>query len=196
MPDRQLRFAVLIVLMVVAIGPACQMRVPEPTTAQEQAEYLIGPEDALNIVVWNNAALSSVVQVRPDGMISLPLVNDVQAEGLTPMELRDILKKKLAEYLPSPEVSVIVNEVRSFNVTVIGEVSKAGRLNLKSRATVLEALALAGGFTQFASKSRIVILRHEGNTVKRIPFNYNKAIADGGEREDFYLKPGDIVLVQ
>lgn len=93
-------------------------------------------------------------------------------------------------------MSVIINDVRSFNVTVIGEVGKVGRLNLKSRTTVLEALALAGGFTPFASKSGIVILRHEEKTVKRIPFNYNKAIAEGGERENFYLKPGDIILVQ
>lgn len=195
MTGRQLRFAVLIALMTVTTGLACQTRVPEPEIVQ-QPEYLIGPEDVLNIVVWNNAALSSTVQVRPDGMISLPLVNDVQAEGLTPMALQEVLRKKLTDFLPSPEVSVIINDVRSFNVTVIGEVGKVGRLNLKSRTTVLEALALAGGFTPFASKSGIVILRHEEKTVKRIPFNYNKAIAEGGERENFYLKPGDIILVQ
>lgn len=86
MTGRQLRFAVLIALMTVTTGLACQTRVPEPEIVQ-QPEYLIGPEDVLNIVVWNNAALSSTVQVRPDGMISLPLVNDVQAEGLTPMAL-------------------------------------------------------------------------------------------------------------
>lgn len=195
MTGRQLRFTVLIALMTVTTGLACQTRVPEPEIVQ-QPEYLIGPEDVLNIVVWNNAALSSTVQVRPDGMISLPLVNDVQAEGLTPMALQEVLRKKLTDFLPSPEVSVIINDVRSFNVTVIGEVGKVGRLNLKSRTTVLEALALAGGFTPFASKSGIVILRHEEKTVKRIPFNYNKAIAEGGERENFYLKPGDIILVQ
>jgi len=151
--------------------------------------YRLGPEDLLQISVWKNEALSRVVTVRPDGKISLPLVNDVQASGLTALELRDILTKKFAEYMPSPEVSVIVSEVRSFKVSVIGEVAKPGRFELKSSATVLDALALAGGFTQFATRSRIVILQQDG---RRIPFNFNKL---AGEQENFHLRNGDVVLV-
>src|SRR5207249_6653188 len=114
-------------------------------------DYRIGPEDMLDIAVWNNTTISRTVPVRPDGKISLPLVNDVQAAGLTPMQLRSALIKKLAEYVPSPEVSVIVREVHSFKVSVIGEVKRTGRHELKGRATVLDVLALAEGFGEFAA---------------------------------------------
>jgi len=154
--------------------------------------YRIGPEDVLHVSVWKNEAMSRAVPVRPDGKISLPLLNDVEAAGLTALELREVLTKKLAEYMPSPEVSVIVTEVRSFKVSVIGEVARPGRFELKSWTTVLDVLALAGGFTQFAARSRIVILQPDGKTMKRIPFNYNKI---AGEQENFYLRNGDIVLV-
>jgi polysaccharide export outer membrane protein len=154
--------------------------------------YRIGPEDMLQITVWKNNEISRSVLVRPDGKISLPLVNDVQAAGLTPLELRAELTRKLAEYMPSPEVSVIVSDIKSFKVTVIGEVPRPGRYELKGWATVLDVLAMAGGFTQFASRSSIVILQSDGKTVKRIPFNFNK-VASG--QENFYLRNGDIVLV-
>ena len=157
------------------------------------AEYRIGPEDVLQILVWKNEAMSRSVTVRPDGKISLALLNDIQASGLTALELREVVTKKLAEYIPTPEISVIVAEVRSFKVSVIGEVTRPGRFELKSWTTALDALALAGGFTQFAARSKIVILHPEGTTMKRIPFNYNKVAA--GEQENFYLQNGDIVLV-
>ena len=170
-------------------------------------DYRIGPEDLLQISVWKNETMSRSVPVRPDGKISVPLLNDVQAAGLTALELRDVLTQKLADYMPNPEVSVIVSEVRSFKISVVGEVTRPARYELKSWTTVLDALALAGGFTPFAARSRIVILRPEGSTVKRIPFNYNKVISSreslldrilnaGGEgQENFYLQNGDIVLV-
>lgn len=158
-------------------------------------EYRIGPEDKLQISVWQNEAMSREVAVRPDGMISLPLINDVKVAGLTPMELRDLLLTKLAAYMPNPEVSVIVMDVQSFKVAVIGEVAQQGRYELKSRTTVLDVLAMARGLTQFASRSRIVILRQDGQAVKRIPFNYNKVIVPGGEEENLPLQPGDIILV-
>ncbi len=111
------------------------------------------------------------------------------------MQLRDALNKKLAEYIPTPEVSVIVREVHSFKVSVIGEVKKPGRHELKSRATVLDALAMAEGLGEFAARGRIVILRPDGNTLKRIPFNYNKVVSTDGELENFMLQPGDIIVV-
>ena len=154
--------------------------------------YRIGAEDVLQISVWKNEAMTRTVPVRPDGKISLPLLNDVQAGGLTALELRAVLTTKLAEYIPSPEVSVIVSDVRSFKVSVMGEVARPGRFELRSWTTVLDVLALAGGFTQFAARSRIVILRPEGTAMKRIPFNYNKL---AGEQENLYLRNGDIVLV-
>ena len=155
--------------------------------------YRIGPEDVLQVAVWKNEAMSRTLPVRPDGKISLPLLSDVQAAGLTAIELREILTKKLAEYMPNPEVSVIVSEIRSFKVSVIGEVSRPGRYELRSWTTVLDVLALAGGFTQFAARTKIVILHPEGRTMKRILFNYNKVAA--GEQENFYLRNGDIMLV-
>jgi polysaccharide export outer membrane protein len=154
--------------------------------------YRIGAEDVLQISVWKNETMSRSVPVRPDGKISLPLLNDVQAGGLTALELREILTKQLAAYMPNPEVSVIVTDVRSFKVSVIGEVARPGRYELKSWTTVLDVLALAGGFTQFASRSRILILQPDGKAMKRIPFNYNKI---GGEQENFYLRNGDVVVV-
>jgi len=157
-------------------------------------DYRIGPEDVLSISVWKNEPMSRVLPVRPDGMISLPLLDDVMAAGLTPTELRNLLAQRLAEYVPSPAVTVIVNDVKSFKVSVIGEVTKPARYELKSRTSVLDVLALAGGFTQFASRSKIVVLRPEGDKRVRIPFNYNQA-ASGSTEEDLYLKPNDIVLV-
>jgi polysaccharide export outer membrane protein len=157
--------------------------------------YRIGPEDTLLISVWKNEAISKTIPVRPDGMISLPLLHDVTAAGLTPEQLRDVLIGKLSAYIPNPEVSVIVTDVKSFKVSVLGEVAKPARYELKSWATVLDVIALAGGLNEFAARSRIVILRADGKTMKRIPFNYNKVVASGGEQENLALQPGDIVLV-
>ena len=165
---------------------------PDAGRATAPDTYRIGPEDQLQITVWKNAELTRQVLVRPDGKISLPLVNDVQAAGLTPHELREELTRKLAEYIPNPEVSIIVSAINSFKVTVIGEVSRPGRFDLRGWVTVLDALALAGGFTPYASRSRIVILQSDGKTMKRIPFNYNKV---AGEQENFYLRNNDIILV-
>ena len=167
----------------------------EPQAAPDLGEYRIGPEDVLQISVWRNEAMSRTVPVRPDGRISLPLLNDVEAGGLTPAELRESLIKKLTEYMPNPEVSVIVLEARSFKVSVIGEVPKPGRFELKSWTTVLDILALAGGLNQFSARGRIYVMRPEGKGHVRIPFNYNKAVASPGEQENFYLRAGDIVVV-
>ena len=175
-----------------AQAPAAAAAVRDTGRSAAPDAYRIGAEDMLQISVWKNEAMSRLVPVRPDGKISLPLLNDVQAAGLTALELRDVLTEKLTEYMPSPEVSVIVSDVRSFKVSVIGEVTRPGRYELKSWTTVLDVLALAGGFTQFAARSRIVILQPEGATMKRIPFNYNKL---SGEQENFYLRNGDIILV-
>ena len=206
----------LVSLVLLAAAPSAAWaqadKPPATGAASEQnpaggnpAEYRIGPEDMLLISVWKNEAVTRTVPVRPDGKISLPLINDVTAAGLTTLELRQVLAKKLAEYIPEPEVSVIVTEVRSFKVSVMGEVAKPARYELKSWTTVLDALALAGGFTPFAARSQIVVLRPEGNGMKRIPFNYPKVVKQqglmdlirgGSESEDnFYLRNGDIIVV-
>jgi polysaccharide export outer membrane protein len=176
-----------------AAKPAAEAN--KPTAESNLEAYKIGPEDSLSITVWKNEAMSRTVQVRPDGMISMPLLDDVLAAGQTPMQLRDVLAKRLAEFIPNPDVSVIVTDVRSFKVSVLGEVSKPGRFELKSWTTILDVIAQAGGFNQFAARSRIVVLRPTGKTMTRIPFNYNKVVSAGGEVDNFYLQPGDVVLV-
>jgi len=171
----------------------------EPVGAEEAtplpATYRIGAGDMLEISVWKNEQLSRSVTVRPDGMISLPLLNDVQAAGSTPQQLRETLAKKLAEYVPAAEVSVIVQRVRSFSVSVIGSVIKPGHFTLTGPTTVLDALAMAGGVTEFASRKSIFVVRAEPNGNKRLPFNYNKAISENDEGENFQLKAGDVVIV-
>jgi len=178
-----------------AQGPSASVRGSD--AAANAAEYRIGPEDLLDIAVWNNTTISRTTPVRPDGKISLPLLNDIQAAGLTPAELRAAIAEKLTEYMPNPEVSVIVREVNHFKVSVLGEVKKPGRYDFRSQATVLDALAVAGGLSDFASRSRIVILRNggQGSAVQRIPVNYNKIVAADTPTGPLYLQPGDIVLV-
>ena len=165
-----------------------------PTPIDLATAYQIGPEDVLEISVWKNPELSRTVPVRPDGKVSLPLVNDIQAAGLTPIDLRDQVTAKLSEYIPAPEVSVIVREVHSRKVTVAGAVKLPGRYELKSTMTVLEVIALAQGLTDFASRDRIVILRQNGQKTERIPFNYRK-ISDSAQQDNFLIRPGDIVFV-
>jgi polysaccharide biosynthesis/export protein len=168
----------------------------EPVTASATAAgYRIGAEDILQISVFGNEALSRTVPVRPDGMISLPLINDVTAAGLTPMELRDVISKKLVEFVPKPEVAVIVTEVKSLMVSVMGQVMKPGRYDLKTAGTVIDALAMAGGFKEFAERSRVVVLRNENGTTRKMPFDYDKMSASKQAQENFALRPGDIVIV-
>ena len=167
---------------------------PVMTPLDLASAYQIGAEDVLEISVWKNPELSRTVPVRPDGKVSLPLVNDIQASGLTPIDLRDQVTAKLSEYIPAPEVSVIVREVHSRKVTVTGAVKLPGRYEMKSAMTVLEVIALAQGLTDFASKDRIVVLRQNGQKTERIPFNYRK-ISDSAQQDNFLVRPGDIVFV-
>jgi polysaccharide biosynthesis/export protein len=157
-------------------------------------DYVIGPEDVLDIMVWKNPELSRTVPVRPDGKVSLPLVNDIQAAGLTPSDLRAQVTEKLTDYVPSPEVAVIVREVHSVKVAVIGSVKLPGRYEIKTPATVLEMIAMAQGLSEFADKGGIVVLRQNGATTQRIPFNYRK-VAGGSDQENFFVRPGDIIVV-
>ena len=159
-------------------------------------EYRIGAGDRLEIAVWKNDQLSRTVTVRPDGKISLPLINDVDAAGVTPTALREQLSKKLNEFVPAAEVSVIVTEVRSFSVSVIGSVAKPGFFSLRGPTTVLDALAKAGGLTEFASRKSIAVLRSEGGKTRRIPFNYDRVISSEDRADaNFTLRPGDVVVV-
>lgn len=156
-------------------------------------KYSIGPGDVLHIAVWKDAGLDRIVTVRPDGMISFPLINEVQASGETPMQLQKNIGDRLRQYMSDPEVSVVVQEVHSFAVSVLGEVKTPGRYELKNDATVLDVLAEAGGLSEFASPSKIVVLRDDDGVKKRFLFDYDTAV-DGSE-PPFYVHPGDIISV-
>jgi polysaccharide biosynthesis/export protein len=164
------------------------------SSTKAAGDYRIGPEDLLDISVWKNADLTQTVQVRPDGRISLPLLNDIQAADLTPMQLREVLVARYAAYLTQPEISVAVREVRSFKVSVLGMVRTPGRYDIRSAITVLEALALAGGFTEFAKRDRVFVSRRILGGFRRMPFDYLKVL-DGIDSENFALAPGDIIVV-
>src|SRR5687767_196392 len=155
-------------------APPAAAALAPPTAAIDVDAFRIGPEDILDVQVWKNPDLSRIVPVRPDGKISLPLVNDIQAAGLTASELRLQVTQRLAEFVPSPEVSVIVREVHSPKVAVMGNVRMPGHYEMKSATTVLDLLARAQGLTEFADRGRIVVLRQNGTGTTRIPFNYSK----------------------
>jgi polysaccharide export outer membrane protein len=198
MTGKQLTIALALVAAAVGAAHAQQASpaAPAPGAPPAITDYVIGPEDLLQITVWKNESLSRELAVRPDGKISLPLLHDVQAAGLTPMQLQEKLATALGEFMPNPEVAVTVTEVRSYRISVLGEVQKPGVLQLKSDTTVLEAIALAGGFRDFASPSKIVILRKNGDgQTNKIPFNYNRVVKDNRSDGNVTLKAGDVVVV-
>ena len=192
------RSAVILALMMsLAPRPSYAQR---PPAAESPEPYVIGPEDVIEVAVWSNTELSRTVPVRPDGKISLPLLHDVEAAGLTPMQLGAALTTSMAKFLvDEPVVSVIVREVHSFKVTVIGEVKTPGRYEVRTRTTVLDVLALAGGLSQYAARGRITILRREGDTVHQLPFDFEKVTTragpNGAVQQNFCIRPGDIIVV-
>ena len=163
-------------------------------------EFLLGPEDVLEVTVWRNQDLSRTVVVRPDGKISLPLIGDVQASGLNSSQVAAKIAARLTEFKENPNVSVSLKEVNSYFIYVLGEVLKPGKYPLKSYATVLQGVSMAGGFTPFASKNRMQVIRtHENGDGKehqiRIPVPYNELVSGKGEIENFILKTGDTIVV-
>ena len=166
-----------------------------------QKDFLLGPEDVLDIVVWKNDDLSQkVVVVRPDGKISMPLIGEVMASGRTANQLASQIAGRLKEYKENPAVTVSVKEVNSYYVYVLGEVTKSGKYQLKSHATVLQAVAIASGFTIYAAKNKMQVIRNvQGEDGKmreiRIPVRYDDLISGKGEIGNFVLKTGDVVVV-
>ena len=160
-------------------------------------EFLLGPEDVLEVNVWRNQDLSRLSVVRPDGMISLPLIGDVRASGFTASQLAEKIAKRLTEFKENPAVSVSVKEVNSYFIFVMGEVVKPGKYSLKSYATVLQGVSLAGGFTPFASKSKMAVVRHVTGEEHqlRIPTPYNDLVNGRGEIGNFTLISGDTIVV-
>lgn len=170
-------------------------RAEQPQPPTPEGLYQMGPEDLIQVLVWKNEALSKTVSVRPDGWISLPLVGDVKAAGLTPMQLKGLIVEKLKEFVADPNVTVIVEDIRSFKVFIVGEVAKPGAYVLKSDTSVMQALAMAGGFTQFASRAKITILRREDGKEVGIRFNYNEVASGSDVSKNLQLRPGDTIIV-
>jgi len=157
-------------------------------------EYFIAPEDVIEVNVWKEPDVSRVVLVRPDGKISLPLIGDIEAAGKSPATLAIDLKKAFSQYLENPVVTVIVQEINGAKVYVLGHVNRPGVYPLRSETTLLQIIAVAGGFAEWAKKSKVIVLRRKGKTDERIVVNIEKVIK-GKKAADIKLKPGDRVIV-
>ena len=176
---------------------------PQVTEKTEKAllivtpEYFIGPEDVLNITVWRNADLSREVTVRPDGRISLPLIGDITAVGRTPAQLSEDISNKLKEYKENPQVSIVIKEVNSYAIYVLGEVAKPGKYPLRSKTTLLQGITIASGFTATAARNKIVVFRFakDGGGQIKIKASYDDIVLRDGSNQNIELKPGDQIVV-
>jgi len=164
-------------------------------SAVDESTYVIGPQDVVEISVWKEAEVSRTLPVRPDGKISLPLLNDVQAAGLTPVQLQAELTEGLKKFITAPQVTVIVREVNSRRVFVIGEVTHPGAFPMLPSMTVLQAISTAGGFSQYAKLSGIYVLRDEGGKRTIYPFNYKAVVRGLRAEQNIVLKSGDTIVV-
>jgi polysaccharide export outer membrane protein len=157
--------------------------------------FTIGPEDVLGILFWRDVDMSGDVTVRSDGMITLPLVRDIKAAGLTPAELADRVQAAVREYVTDASVTVVVRQMNSRKVFITGQVAKPGAYSLVSSMTVMQLIAMAGGLNEFAKPAKISIMRAEAGRTKTLPFDY-KNVAKGKKTEqNIVLKPGDTVVV-
>jgi len=168
-----------------------------PATAPAPVQYRIGIDDVLDISVWNVAELQKTLPVRPDGKISLPLIGDVQAVGMTPDQLTKEIVNRLKEFKENPNVSVVVQQVNSYGVFVLGEVAHPGKYQLKSFTSVLQAVSLAGGFTPYAAKSKMFLLRKmpDRDSEVRIPIDYDEIVSGEDSTHNVILVPGDTLVV-
>jgi polysaccharide export outer membrane protein len=168
-------------------------KTPKGEIASNSDSYVIGPEDVLNIYVWKEESMTKTVPVRIDGKISLPLVDDIQADGLTPLKLKEVITEKLKSYIDNPTVTVTVMEANSYKIYISGEVKNPGVMRIRSQTTLLKAIITAGGFTEWANKRKILIIKNVNGKEKRITANYNK-IVDGDE-PDVVIDRGDTIIV-
>jgi polysaccharide export outer membrane protein len=187
--------SVVVVAQRGAAPPANKPAASAPATPAP-VDYVIGVEDVLTIVFWREKDMSADVIVRPDGKISLPLLNDVQAAGLTPLELGGLLKEAARKYVRDTDATVVVKEIHSRKIFVIGEVAKPGAVQVLREMTVLQAIGEAGGFSELANKSNIVVLRMENGRERRYKFNYNDVVRGKKGAQNIPLRPGDTIIVR
>jgi len=183
-----------------AIAVACANVGPLPPDAEAPSSdepYVIGHTDLLTITVWKNPELAATIPVRTDGKISFPLLDDVQAAGLTPEELKAVITESLREYVAEPDVTVVVREMNSKTVSVVGGgVLRSGSISIQLETRVLDAIARVGGFSQFANKSDIRVLRRQPDgAIVEYRFNYDAFIEGAAPHSNFRLKPGDTIIV-
>jgi polysaccharide biosynthesis/export protein len=174
---------------------AADLPKPAPPAQDDQAEYRLGPEDVIEVFVYKEPDLSVTVTVRPDGRISLPLAGELDASGKPATQLQQEIAERLTRYISGPVVNVMVKQINSLKVSVLGEVRKPDVYRIKNRVTVLDAIAMAGGFTDLARPNRVVVLRNTPSGQQRIKININQVVADNTSRL-FYLEPMDTVYVE
>jgi len=179
----------------VAMASATNPRVAAPAPATDDPDYAIGPGDMLNVNVWKEPDLSGTVPVRPDGKVSLPLLNDVQAAGITPAMLAATITERLRQFLTDPRVTVIVTAANSRRVYLIGEVVRPGAIPMSPNMTLLQALSSSGGFSQFARIKKMYVLRSDNGKQIKLPVNYKAAISGEAPDQNIALKPGDTIVV-
>ena len=168
---------------------------PQAEAIASGDQYVIGTEDVLYINVWREETLTRTILVRADGKVSMPLIDDVQAAGLTPLQLKQVITERLKQFIDNPNVSVVVTEANSFKVFVTGEVKTPGVYRLRSETTLLQIIPMAGGFTDWANQKKIMIIRKEGGREKRFTANYKKILEGDDPASNIALKPGDTVVV-
>lgn len=196
-PERPLRaIAVFLAACTCGFLPAINGETPVVATTDPPSHFVIGPGDVLAINVFKEpeASVPSIV-VRPDGFISMPMVKEVEAAGLTPVELEKVLSQKFARFLRDADVAVIVKEVHSEKVYVIGAVKKEGPITIRAPLTVLQAIAEAGGLTDYARRGKLYILRRENGKEVQLPFQYSAVIRGEHSEQNIVLQPGDTVVV-
>lgn len=161
----------------------------------DSSDHVIGPEDVLYIHVWREEAITRTVPVRMDGNISLPLIDEVQAAGLTPLQLKEVLTEKLKKFVDLPNVSVMVMEANSYKIYISGQVRSPGVYRLRSETSILQIIPMAGGFTEWANQKKILIIRKESGKEKRITVNYKNIVEGKESGGNIVLKPGDTIIV-
>jgi polysaccharide biosynthesis/export protein len=175
-------------------APAAVVPAPVPVLAVIP-DYLIGAEDILSIVFWRDKEMSTEVAVRPDGKITLPLLNEVRAAGLTPGQLKDLLVEESKKYVEDPNVSVVVKQINSRKVFITGEIGKPGPYPLMAPTTIMQLLVVAGGLRDYAHSEKITIMRSENGKPTSLRFNYKEFVKNKNLKQNIELKPGDTIIV-
>jgi polysaccharide biosynthesis/export protein len=187
---------VRVFLVALVVSLSVTANVAGRVAAQAEPDYIIGPDDVLSVVFWRDKDLTGDVVVRPDGKISLPLVNDIQAGGLTPNQLREAIDAVARRYVSEPSVTVVVKQINSRRVFITGQVEKPGPYPLGGRMTVLQLISIAGGLKEFVDGKRILIMRTDAHgTQVGCPFNYREVVSGRNLAQNIELRPGDTVVV-